>query len=65
MKQSFTTLVSIEPRGVVLKQSDVPTSPLDGVTAVLIEHQIFQVFNFAPLPLAFTRAAFNSQLKLN
>jgi hypothetical protein len=41
MKQSFTTLVSIEPRGVVLEQSDVPNSPLDGVTAVLIEHQIF------------------------
>jgi hypothetical protein len=29
---------------VPLKKSGVPTSPLDGVTVILIHHQIFQVF---------------------
>jgi hypothetical protein len=36
MKQSFTTIVSIEPRGGPPKKSGVPTSPLDGVTIILI-----------------------------
>jgi hypothetical protein len=36
MKQSFKTLVSIEPRVVPLKKSGVPTRPLDGVSVILI-----------------------------
>jgi hypothetical protein len=44
-KQSFTALVSIGPRGVVLEQSNVPTSPLDGVTAVLVSVKYFNYLN--------------------
>jgi hypothetical protein len=41
LKQSFNALGSIEPRVVPLKKSGAPTSPLDGVTFILIHHQIF------------------------
>jgi hypothetical protein len=36
--------VSIELTEIPLKKSGVPTSPLDGVTVILIDHQILLVY---------------------
>jgi hypothetical protein len=56
----------LEPRVIPLKKSGVPTSPLDGVTAILIHHQIFYVFELNIfISHAITRAGFDSQLTLN
>jgi hypothetical protein len=41
VKQSFTTHVCIEPSTTPLKRSGGTTTPLDGVSVVLIDTEIF------------------------
>jgi hypothetical protein len=56
----------LDPRAISTNQSGVTTTPLDGVSVILIELEIFLVciVNIFFL-LAFTRAGFDSQLTLN
>jgi hypothetical protein len=44
MKESFSALVCIEPMANPLNKSGTPTSPMDGVTLIVIKEQIFLVF---------------------
>jgi hypothetical protein len=45
----------LNPRAASPDQSGVTTTPLDGVSVILIEVQIFKVFNRIPVIRYFTR----------
>jgi hypothetical protein len=61
MKQSFTTLVCIEPMAIPLKKSGEPTSPLDGGTFIHMRYKYFKYLNlifFARVKLCTSSTSF-------
>jgi hypothetical protein len=64
--RNLNALVCIEPQGVSTTQSGVNADPLDQLTSVLVQYEIFSVYKLNIIfLLAFTRAGFDSQLTLN